>query len=62
VSTFRRLDLDDDGRIELSDLTELQRPVQLHVRVNAVFTAFDTDCDGAISQAELEQAFSNKKP
>lgn len=61
VSMFRRLDLDDDGKIELADLTELQRPVQTHVRVNAVFASFDLDGDGAIRDDEFERAFRTRK-
>lgn len=61
VSMFRRLDLDDDGNIELDDLTELQRPVQMHVRVNAVFASFDLDGDGVISEEEFTRAFRTRK-
>ncbi len=53
VPVFRRLDLDDDGGIELDDLSALQRPLQLHVRVNAVFATLDTDADGRLSPEEL---------
>ncbi|MBK7874383.1 MAG: hypothetical protein IPJ77_01265 [Planctomycetes bacterium] len=53
VPVFRRLDLDDDGAIELDDLSALQRPLQLHVRLNAVFATLDTDADGKLSPEEL---------
>lgn len=54
VTIFRRLDLDDDGKIETEDLVLLQRPIQLPVRLAAVLATLDTDRDGAISPAELE--------
>lgn len=53
VSSFRRLDLDGDGRISLEDLTQLQRPIQIPVRINAVLATLDTDGDGSVSEAEL---------
>lgn len=60
VPTFRRLDLDDDGAIELDDLSALQRPLQLHVRLNAVFATLDTDADGKLSPEELAASMRHK--
>jgi Ca2+-binding EF-hand superfamily protein len=54
VPSFRRLDLDGDGRITRDELAELQRPYNvLKVHTNSVFAALDTDGDGAISEAEF---------
>jgi Ca2+-binding EF-hand superfamily protein len=54
VLSFRRLDVDGDGRITRDELAELQRPYNvLKVHTNAVFAALDTDGDGAISEAEF---------
>jgi Ca2+-binding EF-hand superfamily protein len=54
VPSFRRLDVDGDGRITRDELAELQRPYNvLKVHTNAVFAALDTDGDGAISEAEF---------
>lgn len=54
VPSFRRLDIDGDGRITRDELAELQRPYNvLKVHTNAVFAALDTDGDGVISEAEF---------
>lgn len=60
TTIFRRLDLDDDGRIASADLTQLQRPIQLPVRLAAVIATLDTDLDGTISPAELRAALSHE--
>lgn len=53
VSAFRRLDYDEDGRIDAQDLIELSRPIQVPVRIHALIAAIDTDGDGALSEAEF---------
>jgi len=62
VSSFRRLDLDDDGGIELDDLQKLLRPVQTHVRPNAVFALLDVDGDGRVSQTEWARSMAPRRP
>lgn len=56
VSTFRRLDFDNSGGISVQDLVDLQRPLQLSVRTNAVVATLDTNGDGEISEAEFRAA------
>lgn len=53
VPHFRRLDLDDDGRITLTDLQSLQVPLQLSVRVGGIFAALDRNQDGGIDSDEF---------
>lgn len=53
VPIFRRLDLDNDGGVTLSDLEGLRAAMQLSVRTTAVFAALDTDQDGKLTEAEL---------
>jgi Ca2+-binding EF-hand superfamily protein len=56
VPHFRRLDFDNDGAIEESDLLELLRPAHVDVRAAAVLAALDRDGDGRLSQPELAAA------
>lgn len=56
VTHFRRLDLDNDGKVSLEDLAHLQTPLQLSVRANTVLAALDTDEDGTLSPAEFMNA------
>jgi Ca2+-binding EF-hand superfamily protein len=53
VWPFRRLDFDGDGKISTQDLNELQRPLQLSVRINAVIASLDVDGDGVVSEKEF---------
>ena len=61
VPAFRRLDLDGDGAISTQDLVDLQRPIQLPVRVNALMATLDVDQDGAISEAEFWGSMTSPK-
>lgn len=56
VSPFRRLDLDHDGAIEIDDLTALQRPQTLSVRVAAIVAALDANGDGVVDREEFLRA------
>jgi Ca2+-binding EF-hand superfamily protein len=56
VPHFRRLDFDNDGWIDESDLLELLRPAHVDVRPAAVLAALDRDGDGRLSQPELAAA------
>lgn len=57
VFPFRRLDLDDDGALEVEDLRSLS--VSSHPRVSppAVIATLDLDGDGVISPEEFAAAF-----
>jgi Ca2+-binding EF-hand superfamily protein len=43
INPFRRLDVDGNGFITIEDLAELQRPLQLPVRINAVVATLGHD-------------------
>lgn len=53
ASDFRRLDTDGDGAITLEDLVELQRPIVMPVRPQALVSALDKDGDGRIGPDEF---------
>lgn len=59
VRSFRRLDIDADGRISLEDLAELQRPLVLPVRARAVLAALDTDGDGVLDEPEFRASMGS---
>ena len=56
VSIFRRLDLDDDGGIEVDDLRGLLSPLQMTPRLPAIHATIDLDEDGRIDPDELALA------
>ncbi|MBL8859113.1 MAG: EF-hand domain-containing protein [Planctomycetes bacterium] len=56
VSTFRRLDFDQSGKISVSDLDELQRPLLIPIRKSAVISTLDLDGDGELSPREFHAA------
>ncbi len=53
VTSFKRLDFDEDGQLSANDLIELARPLQVPVRIHALIAALDTDGDGTLSEAEF---------
>ncbi|MDF1838675.1 MAG: EF-hand domain-containing protein, partial [Planctomycetota bacterium] len=56
ITTFRRLDLDGDGKISLPDLEGLKRTVTTSIRVGTVLHTLDKDQDGELSRAELRNS------
>lgn len=56
VRPFRRLDLDSNGYVSLTELERLQRPQTLSVSNAAVLAALDTDEDGRLSASEFQRA------
>ena len=59
MPSFRRLDFDDDGGIDRDDLELLIFGSGIEVRPNALIATFDTDGDGAISEAEFFASMMN---
>ena len=60
VPSFRRLDLDNDGKITAEDLLALQRPMQLPVRYAAVLATLDTNGDGGIDATEFAASMGQR--
>jgi Ca2+-binding EF-hand superfamily protein len=60
VTHFRRLDLDNDGRVTIDDLMKLQSPMQLSIRAGTVLAALDLDQDGALSEQEFLDAMRRR--
>ncbi len=56
VTTFRRLDLDGNGKISLKDLEGLKRTIATHIRVGTVLHTLDTDQDGVLNRNELRRS------
>ncbi|MCP5020150.1 MAG: hypothetical protein GY930_00100 [bacterium] len=56
ITTFRRLDLDGDGKISLKDLEGLKRTISTRIRVSTVLHLLDSDRDGVLSRLELRQS------
>ena len=61
VPVFRRLDLDDDGGIEMHDLRELLSPLQLSISLSAIHNTLDLDGNGAIDPDELDLALGARR-
>jgi len=59
VRPFRRLDIDDDGRIEATDLDKLGVSAHPGIRPEVVLATLDQDGDGALTAAELAAAFDD---
>ena len=60
LPAFRRLDLDGNGKISAMDLTTLQRPIQVPVRLAAVLATLDTNGDDVIDEAEFAASMASK--
>ncbi len=56
ITTFRRLDLDGDGKVSLSDLEGLKRTVTTNIRVGTVLHTLDANQDGLLSRSELRKS------
>jgi hypothetical protein len=56
ITTFRRLDMDGDGTISITDLEGLKRTVSTNIRVGTVLHTLDTNQDGVLSRSELRQS------
>jgi hypothetical protein len=57
VPPFRRLDLNNDGFIEVLDLEQLSVSAHTVVRPSAILAGLDIDGDGKLGPAELKAAF-----
>ncbi|MFT5049605.1 MAG: Ca2+-binding EF-hand superfamily protein [Chlamydiales bacterium] len=59
VPHYRRLDINNDGFVSVSDLEGLLRPLQLRIRVHSVLSTLDRDGDGLLSLHEFETALTH---
>jgi Ca2+-binding EF-hand superfamily protein len=62
VPVYARLDFDQSGAVGLSDLEELQRPLQSAVRAPAVLATIDANGDGSISALEFAESMRTGDP
>jgi len=62
VPVYVRLDFDQSGAVGLTDLEELQRPLQSSVRAPAVLAMMDSNGDGSISASEFAESMRTGDP
>ena len=62
VPVYVRLDFDQSGAVGLSDLEELQRPLQSAVRAPAVLATMDANGDGSITALEFAESMRTGDP
>jgi Ca2+-binding EF-hand superfamily protein len=62
VPVYVRLDFDQSGMVGLSDLEELQRPLQSSVRAPAVLATMDANGDGSITALEFAESMRTGDP
>lgn len=61
VTSFRRLDQDNDGEISVKDLETLLRPSYSALRPGMVLNTLDLNDDGVLDRSELRAAFTDPK-
>lgn len=60
VPPFRRLDLDNDGFVDINDLQALEGGSFLPVRLSGVLNSLDLDSDGRLSESEFLASMTRK--
>ena len=61
VPPFRRLDVDNDGFVDLADLKALEGGSFLPVRLSGVLNTLDLDYDGRLSESEFLRSMTPKR-
>ncbi len=60
VPPFRRLDVDNDGFVDINDLQALEGGSFLPVRLSGVLNSLDLDSDGRLSESEFLASMTRK--